>query len=154
MPPTKPAGTFGSYVRLDPAGLAEVMRSPSGPFVRRLIADGELVKQEARRLVGVHRPRPGERRARRPGQLRDSIVKRLASDKGMPVVLVGSADPIALLHHEGTRPHTIRARPGGWLVFWSDRAGRTVYAKVVNHPGTRPNRYLTNALAILRRRYS
>ena len=36
----------------------------------------------------------------------------------------------------GTRPHVIRARPGGTLRFqWH---GHTVYFKQVNHPGTRP----------------
>ncbi len=49
--------------------------------------------------------------------------------------------------------HPIDAKPGGLLVFWSDRAGKVVYAKHVDHPGTRPNRFLVKALAVLRGRY-
>jgi hypothetical protein len=39
----------------------------------------------------------------------------------------------------GTRPHTIVPRGGGVLRF--EIGGRTVFAKKVNHPGNRPNKY-------------
>lgn len=157
MPPGRPvrAGTF-AYVEIDPVALADFMRSPAGPVFREMVLAGELVKVEAKRLVGVYRPRPYEGRARqrrRPGTLRDSIVKRVGIERDMPVVYVGSADKIALLHHEGTVPHTIVPRTAPLLVFWWDRAGRVVYRRRVSHPGTRPNRYLTNALRVLRGRY-
>lgn len=45
--------------------------------------------------------------------------------------------------HDGTRPHVIRARPGGVLAF--PGAGGTVYAASVRHPGTRPRPFLKNA---------
>lgn len=138
-----------STVRIDPVKLAEFMRSPSGPVVRRLIEDGELVKQEARRLVGVHVPTPGETRKRRPGTLRDSIVKRVTEMSGLPAVIVGTDDPIAAWHHEGTQPHRIRARRGSRLVFYWRKVGKVVGFAYVNHPGTKPNRFLTNALRIL-----
>lgn len=51
---------------------------------------------------------------------------------------------IALMHHNGTKPHIIRARRAETLRFKS--RGKIVYAKVVRHPGTRPNRYLTDSL--------
>lgn len=51
---------------------------------------------------------------------------------------------IALLHHEGSVPHIIAARKAKSLRFKS--RGKIVYAKVVRHPGTRPNRYLTDSL--------
>jgi hypothetical protein len=143
--------TFAGRTVIDPVKLAAYMRSPSGQFLRRMLEDGELVKGEARRLVGVHRPRPGERRARRPGTLRDSIVKRVVVEGNLPSVLVGSADPIALLHHEGTPPHPIDAKGGGFLFFYSTVHGRVIRIRHVDHPGTRPNRYLVNALRILER---
>lgn len=147
-------GTFGSYVLIDPAKLAELMRSPSGPVVRALIEDAELVKIEAQRLVGVSRPDPVPRRKpRRPGTLRDSIVKRVAWDNEGVVILVGSDDPIALYHHEGTQPHPIEPKDAEFLVFYWPVTGRVMYLKRVQHPGTRPNRFLTNALRVLAGRY-
>lgn len=149
-------GTFGSYVVIDPVKLAEVLRGPNGPVVRDLIEAGELVKREAQRLVGVYRPPDAysaAHRKRRPGTLRDSIVKRVVDVDGNPAVLVGSEDPIALWHHEGTVPHIIRARRAPLLVFFWPRVGRVVAFPRVNHPGTQPNRFLTNALAVLRHRY-
>lgn len=54
----------------------------------------------------------------------------------------------ALHHHNGTKPHTILPKkPGGRLVF--KKGGKTIYAKKVHHPGTKPNPYLTRWLRIL-----
>jgi hypothetical protein len=95
-------------------------------------------------------PPAGPKRARRPGTLKDSIVKRLANVDGELNCLVGSNDPIALIHHEGTVPHIITPKKaGGRLTFYLPGAGAVVSVPKVNHPGTQPNRYLTDALADL-----
>lgn len=47
--------------------------------------------------------------------------------------------------NDGTRPHIIRPRQAKALKF--KIGGRTVYAKVVHHPGTRANPFLDKALA-------
>lgn len=141
---------------MDPAKLAEVLRGPSGPVVRRLMQDGQAVKAEARRIVRVHKPVPGERRTRRPGTLRDSIVTRTVPDAGGVAVLVGSVDPIALIEHEGTEGHDIFPKNATRLVFWSGKAGKVIYmkpGKKVRHPGTEGSHYLTKALGVLRSRY-
>lgn len=144
----------GVTVTVDPARVGAYMRSPQGPLFRRMSEDGELVKREAQRLVGVHDPQGSPLpRSRRPGTLRDSIVKRVVDRGGELVVQVGSEDPIALWHHEGTQPHVIVPRRARRLVFWSARSQRVIYAKRVFHPGTRPNRYLLNAVRVLRSRY-
>lgn len=141
-----------AFVVIDPSKLAEFMRSEQGPVFRMLIEDGEAVKDEAKRRVGVYQlPPGGPARKRRPGTLRDSIVKRIGVEDGMPVVQVGSDDPIALYHHEGTQPHAITGNP--LLVFWSNMYGRVIAVHRVNHPGTKPNRFLTDALGILRGRH-
>jgi hypothetical protein len=49
-----------------------------------------------------------------------------------------------LMHHQGTRPHIIVPRRAQTLRFYS--RGRIVYSKLVHHPGTKPNRYLTDNL--------
>lgn len=152
-------GAFGSRVVIDPQRLAEFLRSEQGPLFRQLSKAGDTVKEGAKRRVGVWRPASGEpdwsvrRRTaqRRPGTLRDSIVKRVV--EGGPngfTIIVGSEDRIALLHHEGTPAHSISAASKPMLVFWWGREQKVVRTERVNHPGTQPNRYLVDALADLR----
>ena len=53
----------------------------------------------------------------------------------------------AAAHHEGAQPHVILPRPSnpiGRLVFRVN--GKLVFAKKVNHPGNRPNPYLSRWL--------
>ncbi|WP_235718302.1 hypothetical protein [Mycolicibacterium goodii] len=49
----------------------------------------------------------------------------------------------ALYVHEGTRPHVIRPRRAQALRF--QVGGRTVFARLVRHPGTRARPFLRNA---------
>lgn len=135
---------------VDPAALARYLGSESEGLFRYLVIQGERVKEEAKRRVGVYEPPPaGPSRSRRPGTLRDSIVKRVVRVGASFVIEVGSDDEIALWHHEGTQPHVILPVRAPRLVFWWDRVGHVVYVRKVNHPGTEPNRFLTDALAVL-----
>lgn len=59
-------------------------------------------------------------------------------------VSVGSASPVAGFIEHGTRPHVIRARNARALRW--EGSGGTRYAKSVNHPGTKANPVLGNAL--------
>lgn len=53
--------------------------------------------------------------------------------------------PAALYVTGGTRPHRIQPRrPGGVLRFTV--GGKVVYARFVNHPGTKPNDFMQRAL--------
>lgn len=141
---------FRNRVIIDPKDLADWIRSPQGPVFRAMSNAGDVVKARARQRVGVWKPAPGDPFAarriarRRPGTLRDSIVKRIVIKSVGPVVLVGSDDPIALIHHEGTPPHTITARRRPRLVFFAN--GHVQRRLTVHHPGTRPNKYLTDSL--------
>jgi hypothetical protein len=145
---TNPAATFRNRVRVDPAQVARLMRDGQGGMFRFMSIIGDRIKVNAQRRVGVYKPDPADpiRRRRRPGTLRDSIVKRVTIVRGTLVVLVGSDDEIALIHHEGTPPHTITARRRPMLAFYSARAGRVIRVRSVRHPGTQPNRYLTDAM--------
>ena len=50
----------------------------------------------------------------------------------------------------GTRPHIIRSKKGKYLAF--KVGGKMVYARQVNHPGTKPNPYMTeSADAVMQR---
>lgn len=152
MPPGAVPLTIGLQpgeieVILDPRAMNQMLKGTSGPVVRYLNTQGEKVKNEAKRLVGVSKPDP-IRPGKPTGTLRNSIVKRNTSINGEPAVLVGVFSGPALryagFHHEGTQPHVIRAVRKPVLVFWA--GGKVVRTKRVNHPGTRPNRFLVTAL--------
>jgi hypothetical protein len=59
-------------------------------------------------------------------------------------VRVESNHPATMYVIKGTRPHIIRPRTRSVLKFTVQ--GRTVFARVVHHPGTRKNDFLTKAL--------
>lgn len=132
--------------------LADFLRSPSGPVGRHMISLGERVRDLAKQKVGYDSRKPagrpdasgGPNQAEGGRHLRDTIVMRVLQDGDGVAVMVGSDHPIALLHHEGTRPHEIRPRRAKLLAFEVD--GQVVFATVVHHPGTAPNRYLTESL--------
>jgi hypothetical protein len=96
---------------------------------------------------------------KKTGALARSIHARHLGNPGGQYIWIGSMRSYALYHHEGTRPHPIRAHAGGLLVFTgkfknakSSKYGRNTfsYKKVmtpmVNHPGTRANHYLSTQL--------
>ncbi len=150
MPPPLSVGLGSGEIEiiLRPSAMNEVFRGTSGPVMRYILQRGERVKNSARQKVGVSQPDPIPRRVPKvPGTLRNSIVKRAATIDGEPACLVGVFAGPALkyagFHHEGTHAHIIRPRRAPMLVFWS---GKVVRAKIVHHPGTRPNRFLTDAL--------
>jgi hypothetical protein len=80
------------------------------------------------------------------GALRNSIkvVYHKPSVTGQEMK-IGSSVSYALLHHEGSRPHQIRPRPGNKLIKFQGRGG-VVFTNLVNHPGTKPNRFLSDQL--------
>ena len=81
----------------------------------------------------------------RTGALRNSI-------QAEPTTLVGdtirggvrAAAEYGIFVHEGTKAHPIVARRAKALRFVMN--GRVVYAKSVQHPGTKPNRFFLRAL--------
>lgn len=147
------ASGAGAVVRFkpDPKGMAEFMRSPSGPVLRDLLRRADQLIGLAKQQVGVgSSPAKGSilgAGGNPQPHLRDTIVKRtdMSRPEG-PVVMVGSdAAPKALIHHEGSRPHVIMPRRATMLRFVG-RTGQVVFARKVNHPGTKPNRYLSDNL--------
>lgn len=81
----------------------------------------------------------------RTGALRSSIHKRHLGSMSGQYLWIGSTKNYAYLHHEGTRPHIILPKePDGALIF--RKGARIISTKRVLHPGTRPNRYLSDQL--------
>jgi hypothetical protein len=124
----------------DPVALANLLRGPNGPVARRALEDATLVKREAQRLVGKD-----------THALEHSIVTRVTVEGQRVVAYVGSEKPYALFHHEGTRAHPIEPVKAKVLRFTV--GGAVVFAARVQHPGTRRNPYLVDALRVLRGRY-
>lgn len=80
------------------------------------------------------------------GRLRASIRVERRSILGLRQRwTVGSDVEYAPMVNDGTKPHIIRPRTKKALKF--KMGGKTVYAKVVHHPGTRARPFLDRALA-------
>lgn len=130
------------------------------PLVQRTVRQ---IHTGAKRLAprGDHMKGSGKRQ---PGQqLQPSIQSRITSRPSRISGFVGSRKEYAMTVHEGSKPHTIRAK-GKMLKFRSDRidflvanragrrggnkrTGRFYYAFSVRHPGNRrPVRYLVTPL--------
>ncbi len=118
------------------AELDFLLNNPSGDVGRYLAKKGRLITAAAKAQVGV-----------RTGALRASIHMRHLRDSRGQFVKIGSNLNHALMHHEGTRPHVITANRARVLRYVTK--GRVVYAHAVMHPGTKPNRYLTDNLRLV-----
>lgn len=115
--------------------LDHLLNSNSGAVGRNMEARATKVMIAAKAQVGV-----------RTGALKMSIHKNFERTALGPKVLVGSPLRYALMHHEGTKPHVIVSKPGRMLKFRG--RGGMVYTHITVHPGTRPNRYLTDNLPL------
>ena len=118
---------------MNEAEYARLTRDPNGEVGRDLLKRGERLRLLAVKQVGKN-----------TGHLASSIKARLSPSTTGLTCFVGSDDRIALIHHNGTKPHPIAAKPGRMLRF--ARRGKIVYARKVMHPGARPDRYLTDNL--------
>lgn len=117
--------------RLDQGRIARLLRLPGGVVDRSLRRRVERVHQAAERLA--------------PGSMGRGIRSSIRYEADGPIGTVSSTHPATIYVVNGTRPHIIRPRrPDGALRFTVN--GRVVYAKFVNHPGTRPNQFMIEAL--------
>lgn len=123
--------------RLSQAEINRIVWDPKGATMERLRRVGRMITTAARAQVGKD-----------TGELARSIHYNIQRYGALPEVWIGTYNDIALIHHEGTRPHAISARGAEFLRFSSK--GRVVYDRTVMHPGTRPNHYLTDNLHLAR----
>ena len=111
------------------------LNAPGGHVDRDIQRRANRVARGARRQVGKD-----------SGSLARSItVSRSVSATG-PEYSVGTSHRLARIHHDGTRPHLVHAKRAQMLRLQS--RGRVVYARTVFHPGTKPNRFLTDNLKL------
>lgn len=122
-------------LNLNQSALDHFLNDPDGDVGQSLKKRGRIVVAAAKRQVGVD-----------TGALRESI--RMIHTRIGPYqeIHIGSDNDIALIHHEGTRPHDIV--PNGPNLMRFQSRGRIVYSAHVLHPGTKPNRFLSDNLPL------
>lgn len=126
-----------SNVRIHEGNLDFLVNNPQGDVGRWMDDRAKAHVRAAKARVGV-----------KTGATRSSIHSRHARDARGQFVEISATTRSAYMHHQGTRPHVIRPNTGRVMRFTSQ--GRIVYARRVLHPGTRPNRYLTDTLFVWR----
>ena len=119
-----------TQVKLNRPQIRIMLNTPAGGLWRKLDRRGQAIVRDAKRQVGVQ-----------TGALRSSIHMRHTGNVTGQYLWIGSKKSYAYVHHEGSRPHTITAKDSPVLVFRS--GARVIKTPSVNHPGTRPNKYLT-----------
>lgn len=130
--------TDRTRVRIYDHKLRQFLNTPNSGDTRDLWKSMERAKESAlkgaRRQVGV-----------KTGALRKNIRATHLGNSTGQYVTIWADKPYALAHHEGTRPHLIRPTAvDGKLIF---RTGsRVIMTTMVRHPGTKPNRYLSDQI--------
>lgn len=118
-------------------GYDQVFKSRDGVVGRDLSRRAIRVQLGAKRQVGVQ-----------TGLLKRSIHKSWFTGRDDDLgIRVGSDVDYSYMHHEGTQPHVIRPRNARALRWVADN-GDVVFARSVQHPGTAPNRYLSDNLPL------
>ena len=119
--------------RFDKAALTTMTKSPDGLLGRWMQTRGRIVQLAAIRDC-----------PKRTGALSESIRMRWAPTLTGQMVTVSAHKPYAVFVHEGTKAHVITGNPT--LAFmWH---GEMAFFASVNHPGTRPNKFLSKQLPL------
>ena len=117
-------------LKLNDSVLNFELNQPAGMVGQHLKKIGLQIMVGAKAMVGV-----------RSGNLKRSIHMRQGLRGRVQYVAVGSNLNYAEAHHEGTRAHRIDPRGGRIMRF--NVGGTVVYARRIDHPGTKPRKYLT-----------
>jgi hypothetical protein len=98
--------------------------------------------------IGKRIERGAKRQAHfKTGALKKSIRLEHINFREGAAIKVGSSLPYAYAHHEGTKPHIITPNPPNNVLVFA-KGSRIIRTQVVHHPGTKPNRYLSDQLRI------
>jgi hypothetical protein len=128
-------------IDINKAAVDFVFNEPHGDVGKWMARRGRVALAEAKARVGVE-----------TGKLKAEIKlthDRKGAGRQQQIRIGTGSGPkrgYALYHHEGTRAHTITAKSGRLLTF--NIRGKRVFARVVKHPGTKGNPYLTRSLQV------
>ena len=116
----------------NPVGLTQTLQSPSGVVGLYMVTLATAASSKAKQNAPY-----------KTGELRGSIGYRIS---GPPLSVEVYADaPHALAVHEGTAPHVITPNTARILAF-PVKGGGKVFTSRVNHPGTKANPFLLDAV--------
>lgn len=123
--------TVSTSFSLDRSRVERMLRLPGGLVYRNMERRLRRVETQAIRTA--------------PGSMGRTIRAQIQRGPGGDFRgVINVRHPAALFVTLGTRPHQIRPVRAKALRFMVD--GRVVYATLVNHPGTKPNDFLKDAL--------
>lgn len=129
------------------AGLDQVLRSRTGPVGRHMEAVGREAVRAANVIANAELKR-GQPPAGYHGGF--YAEPQLVAGRGVRI-RVGNRSRVSVWVEQGTVPHIIVPRRARVLVFQNEQ-GATIFARRVNHPGTRAYRVLDRAVRIAVRR--
>lgn len=119
---------MAEFLTINATAAQRLASRSSGPMVARTT---EMVARNARLFA--------------PGSMKTKI--RTVTGAGpSPIGIVVCDHPAAIYVIKGTRAHLITPRKKKVLVFTPKGGGDKIFAKVVHHPGTKPNDFLLKAL--------
>jgi hypothetical protein len=137
-----------AHLVIDNAALDEMLKGPGGPVNRAIIKKVDRYQAACRAQVA---------RKSKTGCLEGSILKRILPNGG--VLVISDTAPCSPDHqsyslfvHEGTSSHTIRPKKASMLSFvWpgGPQGNKRYFFFEVHHPGTKPDRFLTDNVAVL-----
>lgn len=117
------------FLTVNPSATRTLAAQSAGPYIATLT---ERVAMHARLLA--------------PGSMKSKI-RAVHTGGPSPLGLVVSDHPASVFVINGTRAHMIHPKkPGGVLVFTPKGGGNKIFARFVNHPGTKANNFLLKAL--------
>lgn len=124
--------TVSTSFNLDRTRIQRMLRLPGGIVYRDMERRLRRVEAEAIRTA--------------PGSMGSTIRAQIRRGPGGDFQgVIRVSHPAAIYVVNGARPHQIRPRrPGGVLRFTVN--GQVVFARLVNHPGNKPNDFLRQAL--------
>lgn len=121
-------------VTVDPGRIARALRLRNGVVERRL-------RERTRRVAEI-----AEREASRHGSMGEYIDWKVQpGPRGLQGVIICDHPAVHYVLN-GTRPHLIRPRRAKALRF--EVGGRVVYTKLVRHPGTKADDFMSRALRL------
>lgn len=134
---------------VDRSAVDRVLEVPLYAWLQRTLS---TIAANAFHRAPVSTPQPihpkSKAEQRVPGKLKHSINTRIVGSGTRITGYVEATAPYARFVHEGTAAHPIYPRrPAYALAFWSEKRSEfVVTSRGVNHPGTRPQPFLRDAL--------